>query len=44
MAVLGHTQLRILKFNQKGKFVRGWIPLKGNWLRTAVLGPDETST
>ena len=41
MAVLGHTQLRILKFNQKGKFVRGWIPLKGNRLRAAVLGPDH---
>ena len=40
MAVLGHTQLRILKFNKSGKFVRGWIPLKGNRLRSAVLGPD----
>ena len=40
MAVLGHTQLRILKFNRKGKFVRGWIPLNGNRLRSAVQGPD----
>ena len=40
MAVLGHTQLRILKFNREGTFVRGWIPLKGNRLRSAVQGPD----
>ena len=42
VGVLKDTQLRILKFNASGRFVRGWVPGKLNTgfrMRSPVLGP-----
>lgn len=42
LGVLGSSQLRILKFTDKGKFVRSWVRLtNGPRLRSVVLGPGN---
>lgn len=42
LGVLGSSQLRILKFTDKGKFVRSWVRLDGSTrLRSVVLGPNN---
>ncbi len=42
VGVLKDTQVRILKFNKAGRFVRGWVPPELNTgfrMRSPVLGP-----